>query len=91
MSDEQASDERPDLDLCTDFRVNCFYTIIDNAEQSINDRFVPNKDLYKDCAWFDPEKFAEISKMKSISEYPESTFVKISELTGLSRVSYWMS
>ena len=86
-NDEQAGGEQPNFDACQDFRINVFYNIIDNAVGSIGARFIPNKELYMDCAWLDPTKFSDISKMKSIAEFPTSTFSKISELTGLPRTS----
>ncbi len=73
--------------LSTDFWANVFYNIIDQAEEFIKERFIPNEDLYKDCSWLDLGKFEEISNMKSILEFPASTFVKISELKGWSRIS----
>lgn len=48
---------------------------------------VSRKDLYMDCSWLDPKKFEEILNIKSISEFLGSTFVKISELTSLSKES----
>jgi hypothetical protein len=86
MSGEKVSDERP-KDACTIFRVEVFYNIIDTAIESINNRFIPNKDLYMDCSWLNPKKYPEIAEMKNLAEFGESTFEKLSELTGLNRMS----
>lgn len=68
------------------FKVEVFNQILDTASMSIMERFVPNKELFLDCSWFDPEKLKDISKFTSIDEFPSNTFQKLSELTGLSRL-----
>lgn len=84
VSDEKASDERSS-DPCSNFRREVFYNILDNARESINTRFVPNKDLYRDRTWLDPNKFCEIAQME-VADFKEETFQKLSELTGLDRI-----
>jgi len=32
------------------------FSIIDNLEISISERFIPNEQLMKDCGWLDPKK-----------------------------------
>ncbi|GBN04308.1 hypothetical protein AVEN_188264-1 [Araneus ventricosus] len=48
MADELANDEGNSSDPLVDFRVNVFNLIMDCIVQSLEDRFVQHKQLYKD-------------------------------------------
>ena len=87
MPGEIASDESGNFRPEQNFKINTFSSILDSALISIEERFVPNKDLYKDCARLNPEQFKDISNFSDITEFPENAFIKLSELTGVNRVN----
>ncbi|GBL92030.1 hypothetical protein AVEN_102585-1 [Araneus ventricosus] len=60
MADELANDEGNSSDPLVDFRVNVFSLIMDRIVQSLEDRFVQHKQLYKDLSCLDPVNFKTI-------------------------------
>ncbi|GBN70425.1 hypothetical protein AVEN_227428-1 [Araneus ventricosus] len=60
MADELANDEGNSSDPVIGFRVNVFILIMDRIVQSLEDRFVQHKQLYKDLSCLDPVNFKTI-------------------------------
>lgn len=45
-----------------------YFQILDTVKMSINDQFVPNKNLLLDISWLDPAKYKEITLL-SIEDF----------------------
>lgn len=86
MPGETATDESRNFSPYQRFKTDTFFDIIDRAKKNIEKRFVKNKDLLLDCFWLDPRKYKEIRDLK-LTDIPQNVFVKLSELTGISRDS----
>lgn len=63
-----------------------YFQIIDTILVSVNERFVANKDLLSDLAWLGPEKYDDIKNLV-LEEFPPETFVAISKLANVDRVT----
>ncbi|CAI6377107.1 unnamed protein product [Macrosiphum euphorbiae] len=61
-----------------------YFQILDTVKMSINERFVPNKELLMDIAWLDPSKYKEIVNL-SLEQLPSNSLNKLSKLAGVDR------
>lgn len=75
MPGELASDAKIGSSSEDRFRIKVFNVIIDKISQSIETRFINQKNLYMDLACFDPRRFSDLKK-----GIPVSSLNKISEL-----------
>ena len=73
---EPSSDDRDTSNLLNDFRVHTFNVIMDRVIQSLDSRFTPRRQLYKDLAYFDPSNFKDlvaiglpVNTLEAISNY----------------------
>jgi hypothetical protein len=75
--DEEARDEARNISPKQKFRID-YFEILNTVTQCIEERFVPNQDLLKDCSWFSSQKMDDISLSKV--EIPTDVLNTISTL-----------
>ncbi|KAL4098359.1 hypothetical protein QTP88_022988 [Uroleucon formosanum] len=78
---QTATDESRNITSFNKFKYMVF-SIIDNLEISISERFIPNEKLMKDCGWLDPKKYCDL---QTINEIPDNIFNEITKLANVER------
>lgn len=78
---QTATDESRNITQFNKFKYMVF-SIIDNLEISISERFIPNEQLMKDCGWLDPKKYCDL---QTINEIPDNVFNEITKLANVER------
>lgn len=81
MPGEKAKDEAPEIAPTQKYK-QIYFSIVDCAKTSIEERFVPNKDILKDCSWLDPKMFREIT---NIDTFPPDILCTIPKLCKVDR------
>jgi len=78
---QTATDESINITQFNKFKYMVF-SIIDNLEISISERFIPNEQLMKDGGWLDPKKYCDL---QTINEIPDNVFNEITKLANVER------
>lgn len=78
---ENAKDESRDISTDQNYK-RIYFKVLDCARISIEHRFVPNKNILKDCSWIDPKKFKEIVQ---VDKFPEDVLCPIPNLCKVER------
>ena len=58
--------------------------ILDKILNSIEERFIPNENILKDCSWLDPKMYEYIEKLE---EYPMDILITVTKLSNVNRDS----
>lgn len=82
MFDEKAKDEARGLSPKQKYRA-AYFEMLNTAVNSIEERFLPNENLLKDCAWFDSRKFDDLCS--STTDIPNEDLVTVSNLANVNR------
>lgn len=83
MPGEHAQDESRSVTTTQKFKA-LYFNILDCAMKSIEERFVLNQDLLKDCAILDPKNFAKMLNHPD-HEISATSLIAVSNLTNISR------
>lgn len=76
MSGEKALDKRSKILVDDRFKIETFNYIHDIFTNSIDEQFISNSELLKDCICLDPKNFNNI-----INKVPANSLLEISRLT----------
>lgn len=83
LSGQKSSDDVENINPFQRFRIISF-AILDKILNSIEERFIPNENILKDCSWLDPKMYEYIEKLE---EYPMDILITVTKLSNVNRDS----
>ena len=82
-SGQNSSDELENINSFQRFSIISF-AILDKIFNRIEERFIPNENILKDCSWLDPKIYEYIEKLE---EYSMDILITVTKLSNVNRHS----
>ena len=79
LSGQNSSDELENINSFQRFSIISF-AILDKIFNRIEERFIPNENILKDCSWLDPKIYKYIEKLEKYSMDILITVTKLSNV-----------